>query len=48
MKNKHSTITKQGVLLVSILALSAVELLAQTPTPTPTHQAREQALGCKP
>ena len=36
MKNKHSTISKQGVLLVSILALSAVELLAQTTPTTPT------------
>ena len=36
MKNKHSTIAKQGVLLVSILALSAVELLAQVVTPPTT------------
>ena len=36
MKNKHSTISKQGVLLVSILALSAVELLAQVVTPPVT------------
>ena len=36
MTNKHSTISKHGVLLVSILALSAVELLAQvTPPVTP-------------
>ena len=40
MTNKHSTISKQGVLLLSIFALSAVELLAQaTPTPTPTPSA---------
>ena len=37
MTNKHSTISKQGVLLLSIFALSAVELLAQvTPPTTPT------------
>ncbi len=36
MTNKHSTISKHGVLLVSILALSAAELLAQvTPPVTP-------------
>ena len=36
MTNKHSTISKHGVLLVSILALSAGELLAQvTPPVTP-------------
>ena len=34
MTNKHSTMSKHGVLLVSILALSAVELLAQTPPVT--------------
>ena len=34
------------VLLVSIFALSAAELMAQAPPVTP--QAREQALGCKP
>ena len=33
MTNKHSTVSKHGALLVSILALSAVELLAQTPSP---------------
>ena len=36
MKNKHSTIAKQGVLLVSIFALLAVELLAQVVTPPVT------------
>ena len=36
MKTKHSTISKHGVLLVSILALSAVELLAQVGTPPAT------------
>ena len=36
MKNKHSTIAKQGVLLVSIFALTAVELLAQVVTPPTT------------
>ena len=35
MTNKHSTISKQGVLLLSIFALSAVELLAQVTPPTP-------------
>ena len=36
MTNKHSTISKHGVLLVSILALSAAELMAQvTPPVTP-------------
>ena len=36
MTNKHSTISKRGVLLVSILALSAAELMAQvTPPVTP-------------
>ena len=31
MKSKHSTISKQAVLLVSIFTLSVVELLAQAP-----------------
>ena len=36
MTNNHSTISKHGVLLVSILALSAAELMAQvTPPVTP-------------
>ena len=39
MKNKHSTIAKQGVLLVSIFALTAVELLAQVVTPPVTPSA---------
>ena len=40
MTNKHSTISKQGVLLVSIFALSAVELLAQVAPPvTPAPSA---------
>ena len=39
MTNKHSTIAKQGVLLVSILALSAAELMAQTPPPVTTPGA---------
>ena len=33
MTNKHSTISKHAVLLVTILALSAGELMAQTPPP---------------
>ena len=39
MKNKHSTISKHGVLLVSIFALSAVELMAQVTPPTTTAGA---------
>ena len=39
MTNKHSTISKRGVLLVSILALSAAELMAQTPPVTPSAGA---------
>ena len=39
MTNKHSTISKRGVLLVSILALSAAELMAQTPPVTPSTGA---------
>ena len=38
MTNKHSTISKRGVLLVSILALSAGELMAQT-APAPVTGA---------
>ena len=38
MTNNHSTVSKRGVLLVSILALSGGR----------THGPREQALGCKP
>ena len=37
MTNNHSTVSKRGVLLVSILALSAGELMAQGTSP-----------GCKP
>ena len=36
MTNKHSTVSKRVVLLVSILALSAAELMAQTTPTTPT------------
>ena len=39
MTNKHSTISKRGVLLVSILALSAAELMAQTAPVTPSAGA---------
>ena len=39
MTNKHSTISKHGVLLVSILALSAGELMAQTAPVTPSAGA---------
>ncbi len=35
MTNKHSTVSKRVVLLVSILALAAGELMAQTPPVTP-------------
>ncbi len=38
MTNKHSTISKRVVLLVSILALSAGELMAQAP-PAPVSGA---------
>ena len=38
MTNKHLTISKHGVLLVSILALSAGELMAQT-APAPVTGA---------
>ena len=33
MTNKHSTVWKRGVLLVSVLALSAGELMAQGTSP---------------
>ena len=33
MTNNHSTVSKRGVLLVSILALSAKELMAQGTSP---------------
>ena len=33
MTNNHSTVSKRGVLLVSILALSAEELMAQGTSP---------------
>ena len=36
MTNKHATVSKRVVLLVSILALSAAELMAQTTPTTPT------------
>ena len=39
MTNKHSTISKHVVLLVSILALSAGELMAQTAPVTPSAGA---------
>ena len=39
MTNKHSTISKHGVLLVSILALSAGELMAQTAPAPPSAGA---------
>ncbi len=39
MTNKHSTISKSVVLLVSILALSAGELMAQTAPVTPSAGA---------
>ena len=39
MTNKHSTISKHGVLLVSILALSAAELMAQGTPGTPVSGA---------
>ena len=38
MTNKHSTVSKRVVLLVSILALSAAELMAQT-APAPVSGA---------
>ena len=39
MTNKHSTVSKRVVLLVSILALSAGELMAQTAPVTPSAGA---------
>ena len=39
MTNKHSTVSKCVVLLVSILALSAAELMAQTTPPVTTPSA---------